>query len=215
MPKRKVYDPKSMTMPERVVLDVRTPNDIQEMRKILESRQRDIRHDQEAAGGIYAGWLHRTVKTAHETIEGKRKPGQTVGAGDAIEDYASRFLSNHQKVLRAIEQGDTDRAAYLAFQVGRLVEKWRLKAQWEPHAVRGKKNGEAAATNAANMRAQRQRQGHERKARWAAFAREKWAVNRWLSKSDIAKLIAEDPELSEGSPMDYIRQRLPEPPKRS
>jgi hypothetical protein len=90
----------------------------------------------------------------------------------------------------AIERGNADHAAKFAYDVGVLAVQWKIKSEWERHALRGKKNFltlREAARAGNEGRAFNAKHHHED---WQAWADEIWAGNKNLSNSEVARRIA-------------------------
>ena len=109
---------------------------------------------------------------------------------DSTEAYAKRILRLIDLTRAGIARGDADEAARMAVDIGRLCTEAYMKGKWEKHAMRGADN--ASTLKAAAARANKEKQGGatSRHATWQAMAKDLWARNKYLSKTDVAGIIA-------------------------
>lgn len=73
---------------------------------------------------------------------------------DSMAWFAQQVLRHHQLAKADMERGKTDSAMRFAFDLGKIVERWRIKCSWEDDALRGTKvaGGQNNAAHKTNVR---------------------------------------------------------------
>ena len=78
----------------------------------------------------------------------------------------------------------------MAVDVGRLVTEAHMKGIWEKHAMRGADNASTLKAAAARANKEKQCGARSRQTAWQKMAKDLWARNKYLSKTDVAGSIA-------------------------
>lgn len=85
--------------------------------------------------GAETDCMYRTCSA--ENLAGEHEP-------DSDADFARRILNVHSIALNAIERGDADMAARMAWGAGVLWAQWQIKRAHEKNALNGKKQVKSA-----------------------------------------------------------------------
>lgn len=83
-------------------------------------------------GMVTLQWVKVAEKIKDEFNEKKTEK-------DSMAWFAQQVLRFHQIALAAQKRGDNDSAMRFAFELGVVVERWRMKCGWEDDALRGTK----------------------------------------------------------------------------
>lgn len=143
--------------------------------------------DCKAYGGQFGAVSQHVIETCRFIVATSDPPYKP----DSDADFAQRILHSYEIAKAAIERDDADAAARFAYDVGVLATQAKMKWNWERHALRGKKQLEALRKGTRTLNETRTDRAKERHAEWQEQAQEIWTRNPHLSKSDVAKKIAE------------------------
>jgi hypothetical protein len=158
------------------------PDAIQALQKSLSQWEADCKE----GGGTFGAACLYIIKQCHLILansEGRPDP-------DSDADFAQRIMGSFNMAKAAIERGNADHAAKFAYDVGVLAAQWKIKSEWERHALRGRKNFSALREGTRIANKNRKAASKERQSEWQEMANEYWAGNKHLSKTDVAKRIS-------------------------
>lgn len=106
--------------------------------------------------------------------------------------YVERMLANSKLMHSSRDKGEIEWACIYAVELGQLMAESRIKFEWEPDALHGRKRLQTLAESRDAHNSARALEASVEHEKWQAAADRIWQRNPALSKTAVAQILARD-----------------------